>query len=100
MSRNNAITETLSCLGLKSVHDTTTILPVDVFEKFPIITAATLRTAFNYDQLPIATAEAKFQLINRVLTQHYGMIIDSIKKIDDIDTEGYRLENLRGFGVI
>src|SRR3989344_798318 len=95
MLRKNAILEALEYLGLASINDTTSILPIDIFENFPIITAANLRTAFNYDHLPITTVEDKMQLINRILSQHYGMIIDSIKKIDDINVEGYRLETIR-----
>ena len=83
-------------LGLTSFQDYVTVLPLDVFSKVNVDTVqkALELYKFNYTNL-VNTEESKFEYINRILMLKFSVFIDSIKDMDSLDVEGYRLEPLQ-----
>lgn len=86
----------ISELGLTSFQDYVTVLPLDVFSKVNVDTVqkALELYKFNYTNL-VNTEESKFEYINRILMLKFSVFIDSIKDMDSLDVEGYRLEPLQ-----
>ena len=100
----------LEALGFTNICDKTTIIPADSFDRLDseLVMAAIreYRVSFWNTEITITpmdeesprskmTAETKFATINRILAFKHEMIIDSVKDIDGIESEGehgYRLE--------
>ena len=99
-------------LGIKSLEDRTSVAPVDCFETLDQdlvlklaqdyrLSYAVKPSSANGDLFEMQLdAEGKLEIVNRVLELKYGLILDSVKEVDnqesDIGTErqvrGFRLE--------
>jgi hypothetical protein len=104
-----ALNRVLQGIGLRSLSDLVTIAPEDCFEKLDeklvLDVAAEHKLTLGLMTPRPLDAESKLEIINRVLSLKYEMIIDSVKDIDGGDhsktdtypeeaARGYRLEHL------
>jgi len=99
--------EILQKIGVKSLEDRISVAPVDCFENLDgdivirLVTEYRLSYVVPNERLD---AERKLEIVNRVLELRHGLILDSVKEVDnkseDIGTNrqicGYRLEVLPG----
>ena len=90
-----SLTKILDVLGFKSIKDTITIVPLDVFdtlnEQLVFLLAKEYKLNMTLDNL---SSERKLEIVNRVLELFHGMIIDSVKELDSLSVSGYKLEQM------
>lgn len=90
-----SLTKILDVLGFKSIKDTITIVPLDVFdtlnEQLVFLLAKEYKLNMTLDNL---SSERKLEIVNRVLELFHGMIIDSVKELDSLYVSEYKLEQM------
>jgi len=80
-------------LGVKDLNDYNSIIENNAFSKINLCDIRSVLEEFHMsDKNLIDTEESKFEHINLILMLKYEKVIDSIKLLDNIVTEGFRLE--------
>ncbi len=83
----------LSALGVKDINDYSTIIDKHAFENINIEYVRNLLEEYSMSHKNLRdTEESKFEHINLVLMFKFERVIDSIKLLDDVNMEGFRLE--------